>query len=344
MSQTRRRQILLCGSALVAFPRLALPQAKPAPRWRIGMLSPLPRAPRGECVRGLVGWELYDGLAKVGLIEGVHYEVVRRCTEGRVGRLPELARDLVSEKPDVIVAHDLEQVAAARSATDSIPIVMVYGPDPVAHGWAKSLGHPGGNLTGLTFEIDVGMSIGMKHFELFKEVIPGVRRIVLLHPREGDPNMALFEKSMAEASRRLGIEIVHVDIANAEGVESAFRQIRAMKAEALLTTPMAAWRVGWNWKLLLAAIERDRLPSMLWASPRVAQFLPGALLYFGTDIDDQPRRAATYVERILKGAKPGDLPIERPTRTTLIVDRKVARSLGIQIPQSVLVRADRVVE
>ena len=146
---------------------------------------------------------------------------------------------------------------------------------------------------------------------------------------------------MEKASRQLGVKIAHVDLPNAEGVENAFRQIRAMKADALLTTPQTVARVNWTWKLLLAAIERHRLPSMFWTSPRFVEFFPGALLYFAGDTDHHPRRAATYVEKILKGAKPGDLPIERPTRTGLVVDRKVARSLGIQIPQSVLVRGER---
>lgn len=336
-----RRAILAVGSTLIAYPTLLVAQAKADPRWRIGNLTQAPLTSSGECTRGKPGEHFLETLQGFGYVEERNFVRVLRCAGGRPERLPDQARQLVDAKVDLILAWGTEPIAAAKRATDRIPIVMVYGPDPVALGWARSFARPGGNLTGLTWELDAEASIGLKHLELIRESLPGARRIGFIE----QPN-PLLEKSYRPTylgvAKNLGLEIHWPIIKNAAAFEEVFRQLRATGTDVLiiasdtLTVP--------NMNTILELVSRGRFPAVMWAGEELVADRPGALLYYGAHTADQPRRAAVFVDKILKGAKPGDLPIERPVKTDLVVDLRVARTLGLKIPQAVLLRATRVIE
>jgi putative ABC transport system substrate-binding protein len=243
-----RRDMLALGGTLLASPALALAQAKAEPRWRVGLLGSGPARPSGECVRSDRS-EFRAELKKLGYEENLHYVMVSRCSAGDAKRLPDLGRELVVAKVDVIVAYLAEQIAAAKAATDDIPIVMVYAPDPVAHGWARNLARPGGNLTGMTWEIQADASIGLKVLEILKEAVPGVRRIAVLGYAKRHTRLA-YERVYKEASARLGVDIALVDIASAEGIEDGFRQAREAKSQALLVSTDLCRRIrrrSWRW-------------------------------------------------------------------------------------------------
>lgn len=333
------QSVLLGADELIDGHPLPVPgKTAAATRWRIGVLSENLRTVTDECRASSL---FAEDLKKHGLIEGQHFAIEHRCADGQPERLPEIARQLVASKVDVIVTEVFESALAARAATDRIPIVMMFGPDPVAQGWARSYSRPGGNLTGFTWEIDEEASIGLKGYELIKEVIPNVRRIVHLE-RAGHSFVRPYDEARKKAAARLGVEISLVGIPDAKGVVEAFRKIREMKADALSISPDGF--VSAHAMLIMNEVAKARLPVQAWGGEYGLRQLPRALFGFGPRVDDQPRRAAGYVARILRGEKPGDLPIERPVRTELVFDLKAARWLGLTIPRSVLMRADKVIE
>ena|SRR3989442_427006 len=276
---------------------------------------------------------LREGLRDLGYVEGRNIVLEYRYAEGKAERLPDLARELASLKPNVIFALGGDVAPAAKSATSTIPIVVSVSLDPVQVGLVGGLARPGGNITGVTF---VSSELAAKRLQLLKEAAPGISRVgVLWNPAHPD-----FEyKETLVAGQRLGIHVQSLEIGNPGDFEATFQAATAARAEAVIVASSRQTILNRRQIMELAAKHRILLVSGWgpWAQA-------GALLSYGPDLDAIIRRAAIHVDKILKGAKPGDLPIEQPTKFELVINLKTARSYGLAIPPSLLARADRVIE
>ena len=277
-----------------------------------------------------------DGLRELGYVEGKNLQLEVRWGEGNLERLPVLAAELVQLKVDVIVAASSPAVVAARQATRTIPIVMPLGSDPVGDGLVASLAHPGGNITGLSV---MSSELGEKRIQLLKEIFPKVSHAmdVLWNP-DYVGMRARFEQARA-AAPVVGLTVRSVEVRDTRELDAALNAIIREHPEALLilVDPLT---LSQRSRIVDFAAEQ-RLPAIYESSDFVDV---GGLISYGTNGRDQFRRAASYVDRILRGAKPGDLPIEQPTTFELVINMRTAKALGITIPQSVLIRADRVIE
>jgi putative ABC transport system substrate-binding protein len=292
---------------------------------RIGVLSasrcPGPDAPFIQGLRGL------------GHVEGQTILVECRAAGGRYEELPALAAELVRLKVDVLFAGTHPDADAARAATRTIPIVMVVTGDPVAHGLVGSLARPGGNITGLHY---YATELSAKRLELLKESVPGLARVaVLAHPATAH----LTLPDTVAAARGLGLELQVLRVGHPDEFERAFSAMSKERAEALLVLPDVMFAM--QGRQLAELATRNQLPSM-YAFGALAR--AGGLMAYGADTAALARRAATYVDRILKGARPADLPVEQPTRFELVINLKTAKALGLTIPPSVLARADAVID
>jgi ABC-type uncharacterized transport system substrate-binding protein len=273
-----------------------------------------------------------------GYAQGRNLEIDFRVADGRVERLPALARELVALDPDVIVTGPTPAARAAREATATIPIVAVAMQDPVGDRLVASLARPGGNLTGLTF---LGPELAPKCLSLLKEAVPGATRIaVLWHPGSigEETAKALFERT-EDAVRTLGVQLQPVALRDSGDLERGYAAMTRERANALLLFPSPVLFTARRRVAALAAAHR--LPSI--GNAREYADL-GCLLSYGASIAELYRRGAGYVDRILKGAKPGELPIEQPTQFELVINLKTAKALGLTIPQPLLLRADEVIE
>ena len=275
------------------------------------------------------------GLRDLGWVEGQNIIIEWRFAEGRAERLPDLAAELVRLPVDLIVVPSTPTAVAARNATTTIPLVSVGGNDPVALGLAASLARPGGNLTGLTGLL--GPEIAGKQFALLRETVPRVARVsVLWNP--ATPGNAFAFKEVETAARDLGVELQLLEARRLSDFDAAFAEMSAKRAGALLVLGDIMFVTHRTRLVVLAA--KTRLPAM-YANREFVE--DGGLMSYGAKFSASFRRAATYVDKILKGAKPADLPIERPTTFELIINSKTATALGLTIPQSVLVRADEII-
>jgi ABC-type uncharacterized transport system substrate-binding protein len=255
---------------------------------------------------------------------------------GAYDQLPVLAVELVRLKPDVIVAVPTAAVRAAKAATSTIPIVMFGVSDPVGEGLIASFARPGGNVTGLT--ITPTLEIYAKQLQLLREAVPGVRRIAFLW-NPANPAAASAVRAVEEAAGSLGVELQVVGARTPEEFEPAFRAVIQARAQALLILIDPLFRAH---RAQLADLSvRDRLPTL---SSLDEYAKAGGLLWYGTSAIERSRRIADYVDRILKGAKPADLPIEQPTKFELVINLKTAKTLGLTIPPSVLARADEIIK
>lgn len=252
--------------------------------------------------------------------------------------IPGILHDLIRRKVDVIVAASPPTISAAKSATSTVPIVFVFSADPVASGLVRSLSRPEGNLTGLTW--DHGFETYAKQLELLREALPRLRRVAVLWDANPDSIHDIYLKFYIEAAPRFGMEIVSAGARSATDLESAFETMRRGKAEALLVLPSAQVTVPHRDAIMNYAMKH-RLPTL---AGNIQFVYPGALFQSGPNHLDYPRRVAVYVDKILKGAKPSDLPVEQPNKYDLIINLNSARAFGISLPQSVLVRADKVIE
>ena len=327
---TRRRVLLMAlGASAVAWADTVRAQAPPTVR-RIGVLSgfsPSVDAPSYQ--------ELLLGLRDLGWVEGKNISVEYRYAEGRHDRLPDLAADLVRLKVDVIVTTATSDALAAQRSTRAIPIVMVAAGDPVANGLVESLARPGGNVTGLSQMLQ---ELSGKRLALLKEMVPSLSRVaVLWNPHSASATLNWEENQ--QSARQLGIQLHSLEVRNPNELDNAFEAATRARAGALVILPDPV--ISTNLKRIVDFAARSRLPSIYQRSEFADA---GGLVTFGPDFADLFRRAATYVDKILKGAKPGDLPVEQPTKLELVVNLKTAKALGITIPQSVLSRADRVIE
>jgi putative ABC transport system substrate-binding protein len=276
-----------------------------------------------------------ERLRDLGWVEGRNIHIVYRHADGRTARLPEIAAELVRMNVDVIVATAPGVLAAARNATKTIPIVMVYGPDPVEAGLVRSLARPGGNITGLT---SLSADLSLKQFELLKEMVPGLARVAVLW-NPANPWHATAVKRIAPAARALGLRVQLVAVREAADLAPAFAAMSAERAGGVLSLadPLTFTHRARVAELALV----HRLPTMNGLSEYVDA---GGLASYWPNSVELFRRAADYVHRILGGARPSDLPIEQPTKFELVVNMKTAKALGLAIPRSFVLRADRLVE
>jgi len=326
-----RRTLLLAAAAWPALAWAGAARAQaPAKVRRIGLLTPY--SPSDTAL-----WHqaFRLGLRDLGWVEGKNISIEYRYAEGRSDRLPDLAADLVRLKVDVIVASVTSDALAAQKATRAIPIVMAVAGDPVASGLVESLAQPGGNITGLS---QMNVELVGKRLELLKEMIPKLSRVaVLWNPQNAAST--LNWKEIQLPARQLGIRLNSMEVRSPNDFDKAFEDATRARAGALFILPDTA--IPTNLKRIAGLATRTRLPSIFHFSEFADA---GGLVTYGVDRADMYRRAATFVDKILKGAKPGDLPIDRATKFELVINMKTAKALGITIPQSVLLRADRVIE
>ncbi|HUQ74580.1 MAG TPA: ABC transporter substrate-binding protein [Burkholderiales bacterium] len=320
---TRRRFALAAAALLAAGGRVG---AQPAKIPRIGVLR---TAPRGD--RQFQGFLL--GLRELGHVEGKTIAIDYR--QGEAAKLDTLARDLVAQRVDLIFAPTPPDAQAAKRATDAIPIVIAVVGDVIGTGLAASLARPGGNVTGLTA---LGSNLSGKRLELLKEIKPGLSRVAVLW-NPGIPDKVIEWKEIQGPANAMKLELLSVEVRSPQDFEPAFEALRGLRPDGLIALGEP-----------LVFVQRRRIADFALQG-RVATVFnwreaveDGALIAYGPDIADLYRRAALYVDKILRGAKPGDLPIEEPTRFDFVVNLKTARALGLTIPQTLLARADKVIE
>ena len=278
------------------------------------------------------------GLHDLGYVEGRDVVIEYRDAEGKPHRLAALAAELVRLNVEVIVAPGTLAALAAKGATTTIPIVVPTIGDPVADGLVKSLARPGGNVTGLS---NLSNDLIGKCMQLLKEAVPGATRVaVLTHPGSATPKTDKDYATRAQAAgRSLGIEVQLIDAGRPVDLDRAFAEMTRWNANALVVMPYATLLQERTRVVVMAA--KQRLPAVYQYRENV---MAGGLMSYGTDLADQFRRSAAYVDRILKGAKPGDLPVEQPTKLELLINLKTAKALGLTVPQSVLLRADDIIQ
>jgi len=328
----RRRFLAGTGAVLLAAPLAAeAQQAAKVPR--IGWL---------QANQALGSWAqeaFLQGLRDLGYVQGRNVVIEYRDAEGKLERLPALAAELVALRVDVILAGGAAQAVAATQATKTIPIVFTGVGDPVASGLVTTLARPGGNATGLSL-LGSPEVVG-KRLELLTQAVPGVRRVALLWQpgvvREAAGRDTL--KGADVAARALGVQLQVVDARGPADIDRAFADMTRAHAEAV--TVLGGSMLNSERRRLADLAAKNRLPTVYPARQYVDA---GGLMAYGPNAADLFRRAATYVDKILRGAKPGDLPIEQPTKFELIINLKTAKALGLTIPQSVLARADQVIE
>jgi len=287
----------------------------------------------GELHPGTGSEERLAALREAGYVEGQNLVVERRHADGHIERLPALAVELIGLKPDVILATGVNAIRAAKNATKIIPIVMAFAEDPVGTGLVASLARPGGNVTGVTL-VAAG-TMAAKRVEVFKEAMPRARRIALLSWRGME---AAQVKEAEQAARALKIETILVEVRNGD-YEGAFSALAAERADALFVLSNSL--LNRDRKRIIALAARHRLPAFYeWRESAE----DGGLLAYGAKIRDLNLRVVAFVDKILKGAKPADLPVEQPTSFELVINLKTAKALGLTIPPALLQRADQVIE
>jgi putative tryptophan/tyrosine transport system substrate-binding protein len=330
MLDLRRRQfITLLGGGAIAWP-LGAGAQQPTRIAKIGHLESGWPSSSPNLVAAF-----RQGLRELGYIEGQNLFVERRYAEGREERLPQLARELVEYGVDVIFAIGPPQALAAATATNKIPIVFVGGGDPVAMGLVKSLAQPGGNLTGLTF---VTVDLASKRMQLLKDAVPSAKRMAILWNPNNVVNKLELEKA-ATTAEALGLLSLPVEARVLDDIEGAFAAMTRQQADAalVLSSPLTFP----NRPRIVEAALRARMPT-LGALREYAE--AGLLMSYGPSYADHCRRAATYVDQILKGAKPADLPVQLPTAFEFVVNLKTAKALGLDVPLQLQQLADTVIE
>jgi putative ABC transport system substrate-binding protein len=320
---------LLTTLAISVVAPLVAEAQPPSKTYKIGFLasgSPSPASP-------LVG-EFQQGLRDLGYVDGQNLAIEYRWAEGKLDRLPELAADLVRFNVDLIVAPVSTSAQAAHEATRTIPIVMIGVGDPIGLGLAASLARPGGNVTGTA---SYGPELAGKSIELLKEVVHDLRRVAVFFV-PANPAQARTLKDASEVASALAVQLQPLEIVSPDDLDGAFRRAATEHAAAV-------WVLGDP----MFIAQRDRIAALALSANLPTMFLTranvdaGGLISYGPKFAQLYRRAATYVDKILKGAKPSDLPIEQPTTFELVINLKTAKALRVSIPQSVLVRADEVV-
>ena len=315
---------VILTTSLFLAPLAAEAQQPPAKSSRIGLLGDVPRF-LDEAFR--------EGLRDLGYVDGQNLVIEYRPSEWKYERLPRLAADLVRLKVDVIVTASPAATEAAKRATSTIPIVFTVSGDPVAEGFVASLARPGGNITGLA---TTSPELVGKQLEMLKGIAPKISRVAVLQ----NPNTHRDVLQLTEgAARALGLQLHILAARTASEIEAAFATMSSLRADGILVMRDAVFRAQRAQITALAA--KNRLPAVYGLREEAEA---GGLMAYGASVPQLYRRAATYVDKILKGAKPADLPIEQPTKFELVINLKTAKALGLTIPQSLLGRADEVIQ
>ena len=320
----RRAFIGTVAGSLLAAPIAAGAQPATGPPHRVGLLN--------GATEGQTEAAFREGLLALGYAEGTNLVIDARATRGRVERLPMLIRELLDAKPEVIVTFGTTAAQAAKAATTTTPIVMAFAGDPVGTRLVSSLAKPGGNVTGMSL---AASELSGKRLDLLKEVIPKLIRLTIL----GDVSRQVEIQETERAARLLGLTVVLVDLTRAAGFDGALSEVSRSRPQALFiinTAITVTHRVR-----IVDFTLKNRVPLVGtqrgWAAA-------GALMDYASSATDASRRSAVFVDKILKGAKPGDLPVEEPTKYELVINLKTAKVLGLTIPPALLQRADQVIE
>ena len=297
---------------------------------RIGRLSPL------SAEADMPGLEAFrKGLRDLGWVEGRDFAIEARFAEGKTERLPELAAQLVRNRVDIILAGSTPGALAAKKATSTIPIVMVTTGDPIEGGLVASLARPGGNVTGVTALGDV---LAVKRLQLHKEAVPGVTRVAVL-ANPVSPYTRSFLRARESAGRGLGLQLQVVEAQDPTKLEQAFAAVAGERAGALMVLIDVMFND--NRRRIVELAAKSRLPTVY---PEREFVGVGGLMFYGASLVDMYSRAAVYADKMLKGGKPAELPVEQPTKLELVINLKTAKALGLAIPPSLLTRADQVIQ
>jgi len=329
---TKRREFITLLGGAAAWPLAARAQ-QPERMRRIGVLINLTADdPEGRARHAA----FLEGLRELGWTDGRNIQIETRFGGGDVGRIRAHAAELVALAPDVIVANTTPVTRAVRQATSSIPIVMAAVNDPVDQGFVSSLAHPGGNITGFSF-IDFQM-VG-KWLEMLKEAAPGVTRAILMFNPNTAPHYYVYLRSFEAMPRSIAVDVTAAPVHETTEVEEAIAKLGREPGGGLLVAPDGFTTIHQH--LFIRLAQQHRLPAVYALRTFVAQ---GALMSYGPDSYDVLRRSASYVDRILKGEKPADLPVQAPTKYELVINLKTAKALGLTVPETLLARADEVIE
>ena len=325
--------VSLALSTLLLVPSLEAEAQQPKKVTRIGYLSsqdPAYESARAEGIR--------LALRDLGYIEGQNIAIDYRYSEGKTDRAPELAAELVRLKVDIlVVAGGIHWIRAAKDATKTIPVVMAgAGNDPVEAGLIESLARPGGNVTGLT---NLTGKLAGKRLELLKEAVPKLTRVAVLYQPATPANVLEVNEDLPVAARALKLTVQPWEVRAAEGLESIFAALNKQRPDGLYVAGSPLTNA--NQKRIVSFALKSRLPST-YGDPGSVE--AGGLMYYGADLADSYRRVAYYVDRILKGAKPADLPVEQPSKFELVINLKTAKQIGLIISPNVLARADKVIK
>ena len=323
----KRRALLLALAAIGLQPLARAQQPKSA--WRVTYLSAASPAADRQWVDAF-----RQELRVLGYIEGQNLVLELRHAGQQPGRLSEIAAELTRSRPDIVVVYGSEPVAAMQKS--GLPIVMTVHADPLGTGLVPSLARPGGNVTGLT---DGHADLAPKRLEILKDAVPTIKRVAVLY-NPGTPHAVRQLRHVQSEAPRLGLSVVPVEVRGVKEIDAALASVLKERADSLFVAPDPTWWIGQHRKLAQFAIA-NRLPTI----GTVRQFAEqGMLISYGTNFTELWRRSAGYVDKILKGARPGDLPIEQPTKFDLVINLKTAQAIGVNVPRALLQRAEQVIE
>jgi putative tryptophan/tyrosine transport system substrate-binding protein len=328
----RRLLLLALGAALAFNPAVLRAQASSVSMRRVGVL-----APSTQVKEQIILKEFFDRMRELGWIEGQNITYDRVYADDQQQRLPRLAAEMVARKPEVLFASVTPVAVAAKQATQTIPIVFGFVTDPVGIGLVKTLAHPGGNLTGMT--ASVTSLTAPKRVELLREILPSANRIGLLGDST-DPSSKLGRQQIERLASSLGVTFTYAEAADPAEFEVAVAKLIAERVDAI--SPIGTAPLVGNLRVrLIELANQKRIPVIAGAASYADA---GALFIYGASVEDVLRRSAGLVDKVLKGAKPADTPVEQPNVFELVINLKAAKALGITIPGSILLRADRVID
>jgi putative ABC transport system substrate-binding protein len=327
----RRKLLVALGASVIAAPLLSFGQQH-GKIWRVGVLS-LRRRP--DSLDSYTYRAFSDGMRELGYVVGKNLVIEWRFADDNYERLPDLAAELVRLKVDVIVTAGPAATGAAQKATTTTPIVFGGTNDPVGSGFVKSLARPGGNITGLS---NVSVEMSPKLLEMLLTMVPKLSRVAVL-TNPSNSGHATMLKNVQAAAQKANVKVLPVEARNPQEIETAFSVMTKENAGAIIVARDAL--LNQQARQIVQLATKHRLPLVTSIREYVDA---GGLMSYGPSITDSYRRAATYVDKIFKGAKPGDLPVEQPTKFELFINGKTAKALGLTIPQSLLISADKVIE
>ena len=319
--------VVVLLAAAGPLPSLAQQQGRV---WRVGFLSSVSASSSSQNTEAFI-----KGMRELGYVEGKNLAIEWRFADGHLERLPALAADLVQLKVDVIVAAASSSISAAQQATTTIPIVMATTGDPVGSGFVKSLRTPGGKITGLS---SMSGDLGPKLFELLHSAVPELHRVAVLVTSTSTTYREILE-GVQHAAQRAGVRVLVFESSSPAAVEDAFSRMGKENVNAVIVGPSSF--VSQQRRQIAELALRYRMPSM-FGNQAIVQ--AGGLMSYGYKVTDNYQRAATYVDRLFKGAKAGDMPVEQPTMLELVVNLKTANAIGLTIPQAIMLRADEVIQ